>query len=103
MEDDWYSPKQEFDMNLLLRQKLSSFLLFVLLQKTFSRLMKVTNEEVRERTRSERISTQIKNTVEMDWACIENETRFVIKNCANMGTRRDEEEGSSERNLEKNS
>ena len=45
-----------------------------------------------------------KNTeVEKDWACIKNETRFVAKNCANMGTRREEKEKSSERNLEKNS
>ena len=29
----------------------------------------------------------------MDWICTENETRFVTKNCANMGTRREEERG----------
>ena len=45
-----------------------------------------------------------KNTeVEMDLASIKNETRFVTKNCANMGTRRKDKERSSERNLEKNS
>ena len=37
----------------------------------------------------------------MDWSCIKNETRFVTKNCVNMGTRREEKERSSERNLEK--
>ena len=29
----------------------------------------------------------------MDWACIENEARFFTKSCANMGTRREEEQG----------
>ena len=31
----------------------------------------------------------------MDWSCIKNETRFITKNCANLGTRREEKERSS--------
>ena len=26
----------------------------------------------------------------MDWSCVKNETRFVTKNCAKLGTRREE-------------
>ena len=33
----------------------------------------------------------------MDWSCIKNEPRFVVKNCVNMGTRREEKERSSAR------
>ena len=39
----------------------------------------------------------------MDWSCIKNESRFVTKNCAKLGTRRVEKERSSERNMEENS
>ena len=39
----------------------------------------------------------------MDCSCVENETRFVTKNCAKLGTRRKEKEWSSERNMEENS
>ena len=28
----------------------------------------------------------------MDWLCVKNETRFVRKNCAKLGTRREEKE-----------
>ena len=39
----------------------------------------------------------------MDWSCIKNETRFVTRNCPNLGTRTEEKERSSERNMVKNS
>ena len=57
--------------------------------------MKVTNEEVRKRTGSERLSTQIRTrrwTWIGCWSCVKNETRFVTKNCAKLGTRREEKE-----------
>ena len=41
--------------------------------------------------------------MDIDWSCIKNETRFVTKNCAKLGTRREEKERRSERNMEKNS
>ena len=45
-----------------------------------------------------------KNTeVDMDRSYVKNETRFVTKNCAKLGTRREEKERSSERNMEENS
>ena len=36
----------------------------------------------------------------MDWSCVKNETRFVTKNCTKLGTRKEEKERSSERNME---
>ena len=39
----------------------------------------------------------------MDRSCVKNETRFVTKNCTKLGTRREEKERSSERNMEEKS
>ena len=58
--------------------------------------MKVTNEEIGEITRSDNKYTNKNTKLEMDWTCNGNETRFVSKNCANVGTRREKEESSSE-------
>ena len=62
--------------------------------------MKVTNEEVRKRTGSKRLSTQIRTR---RWTWIGHVLRIVTKNCAKLGTRREEKERSSERNMEENS
>ena len=67
--------------------------------------MKVTNEEVRKRTGSERLSTQIRTR---RWTWIGHVLRmkpdsFNTKNCAKLGTRREEKERSSKRNIEENS